>query len=340
MDSTLPVAVPIPYKSRRGWLIAFGVIEILVGCGFLLMILFSAFAFFGPAAAKVPPSAMPSGPITRPVLMAFVGFQYGLMAAVFFTGGIGSMRCKNWARILMLVVSGLWLAFGLTGTLLMAFILPIIMRQQSGKLAPGIQHGIIVGMITFMTVLMVLLPAIFFFFYSRKSVKATCLAQKAGQVATPVPGEIPSPVLPVPLVILGVWQALGAFSVFAALFLQVTFVFGAVLHGAAAVLVLLTQSILSGYAAWAIFRQKLIGWQIALFTASFWMISMLVTCVRRPDMLQLFREMGYSNQMLRFYEQSPQFLPFIWVGTVVGMTVLLVFLLYTRKFFPTEERTD
>ena len=90
MDSTLPVAVPSPYKSRRGWLIAFGVIEILVRCSFLLMILFSVIAFLLPAAAQ-----MPSGAMSPRALMVFVGLEYGLLAAVFFTGGIGSIRCKN-----------------------------------------------------------------------------------------------------------------------------------------------------------------------------------------------------------------------------------------------------
>ena len=124
MDSTLPVAVPPPYKSRRGWLIAFGVIEILMGCAYLLMILFMAFVFFGPPAARMPPSAMATGPMSPRVLMVFAGLQYGLVAAVFITAGIGSIRCKNWARIMMLVVSGLWLGFGLLGTLMMAFIVP------------------------------------------------------------------------------------------------------------------------------------------------------------------------------------------------------------------------
>jgi hypothetical protein len=309
-----------------------------MGCGFLLMIVLSAFVFFGPAAARMPSSAMPAGPISRPALMALVSLQYGLLAAVFVTAGIGSIRCKNWARILMLVVSGFWLACGLLGTLMMAFIFPAIMRQQAGNVPPGIQHAMMVGMIAFMAVLMVLLPAIFLFFYSRKSVRATCLAQKGAQAATAAAGGTPVPGLPVPLWILGVWQALGAFSLFAFLFVHVTFVFGVILHGAAAFLVLLTYSVLSGYAAWAIFRQKLIGWEVALFNATFWTISMVVTYARRPDMLQLYREMGFNDQTLRIYEEFPELLSVVWVGVILGMTALLVFLLYTRKFFLTEEQ--
>jgi MFS family permease len=333
MDSALPVAVPAPHKNRRDWLIAFGIIEILVGCAFLFMILGSAIAFLGPAAARMPPSAM-----SPRALLALVGLQYGLMAAAFFTGGIGSIRCKNWARILMLVVSGLWLALGLISTLIMAFIIPTIMHRQSAKIPPGMQHAIMLGMFTAMLVLGVLLPAIFLFFYTRQSVKATCPAQKAAQGPTPAAGGTLAPGLPVPLVILGVWQALSALSVLAILFMQLAIVFGVVLRGAAAALVLLAFSALSGYAAWATFHQKLIGWQIALFTAGFWTISMLVTYARYPDPVQLYREMGYSDQMVRAYEQFPQGVPLICAGSIVMATVYLVFLLYMRKFFPTDAR--
>ena len=139
----------------------------------------------------------------------------------------------------------------------MAFMVPIIMRQQPGNVAPGIQHAIMVVMITVMTVLRVMLPAIFLFFYSRKSVQGNVPRSRKGRKSERPWREKLPPGLPVPLAILGVWQALGAFSVFAILFMRVTFVFGVVLHGAAAVLVLLTYSVLCGYAAWAIFRQKL-----------------------------------------------------------------------------------
>jgi hypothetical protein len=115
-------------------------------------------------------------------------------------------------------------------------------------------------------------------------------------------------------------------------------VFGVVLRGAAARLVCLTQSFLCGYAAWAIFRRKLIGWQIALFTTSFGVVSWLVGTVRRPNLFELFREMGLSDEVLRFYEQFPRFLPLVWMVSFVVMTGFLVFLFYTRKSFPTEER--
>jgi hypothetical protein len=68
------------------------------------------------------------------------------------------------------------------------------------------------------------------------------------------------------------------------------------------------------------------------------MIYGVVTYFRHPDLVQLGREMGYSAQRLRIFEQSPHLLPALWVAVIVVMTAFLVFLLYARRFFPTEEQ--
>jgi hypothetical protein len=324
MDSTLPVA--IPYKNQRGWLIAFGIIEILISCGFVLITLFSTYVLVGPARAKIPP-----GPIPPLGAAVFMGLEYELLAVLFFTGGIGSILCKNWARILMLVVSGLWLGLGLMSMLTLTFIVPAMTHQHPGNI---LHHGKLVVMIALIIVMMVLLPAACLFFYSRKSVRSTCLAPKGALLVTPVTGETPTPGLPPAVAILGVWQAVAAFIMFVCMFIfPMTVVFGVVLHGAAAVLVMLTYSVLFAYTAWMVFRQKLLGWRIAILTTGLGMISALVTILRPPDMLQLYRQMGFDQKMLHFYEQVPQFWPVMWWGMMVMGTVL-VFVLYTRKFFP------
>jgi hypothetical protein len=146
---------------------------------------------------------------------------------------------------------------------------------------------------------------------------------------------MPAPGLPPAVAILGVWQAVAAFSVFVCVCVYPrTILFGVLLHGAAAVLVLLTYSVLFGYAAWMVFRQNLLGWQITIFTTGFGIISALVTILRRPDMPQLYRQMGFDQNALHVFEQFPQFWPVMWWGMMVMGTVILVFVLYTRKFFP------
>jgi hypothetical protein len=333
MASTSPIAVPSPYKSQRGWLIAFGVIEILIGCVFLLMILFSGIVFLGHMGTMMPPS-----PISPLAMMVFAGLQYGLMAAVFLTGGIGSIRCKNWARILMLVVSGLWLGFGLLTTLVMGFIFPTAMSQQPGNISPAIEHVIMAVIIAFAAFLGIILPAIFLFFYTHKSVRATCLAAKGAQPATHVSGGISAPALPIPLIILGVLQAIGSVTFLVFVFVMPGIImFGAFLRGTAAVAVFLTYGVLSGYSAWMVFRQKVIGWQIAMVTPSLGLISTVITYFRRPGMLQLFREAGFNSQALRIYEQFPQMLLFIQVGKMVIAIVMIAFIVYTKRFFPKDE---
>jgi hypothetical protein len=311
---------------------AFGIVEILIGCAFLLMILFSAIAFFGPAAAKIA-----AGPISPLGFMVFVGLENGVVAAVFFTGGIGSIRCRNWARILMLVASGLWLGLGLIVTLFMAVMGPLIMRQAPGDIPPGVQRAIMVGLIVFTAALGILLPATFLFFYSRKSVKATCLATQAESgAAAPLQGTI-APGLPVPLAVLCALQALGAVSFLALLFMRTTYLFGVVLHGATAVLVTLPFSALNAYSAWATFRRKLIGWQITLFLVGVGAVSTLISYLHDPTMLKTLREMGDSEASLHLYEQMPNFALFMRVIMFVSLTAWLIFLLYTRKYFRAEE---
>jgi len=170
MDSTLPVAIPC--KSQRGWLIAFGIIEILISCGLVFMTLFSAYILLGPARAK-----MPASPIPPLGLAVMAVLQYQLLAVLFFTGGIGSILCKNWARILMLVVSGLWLGIGIMSTLTMALAFSATTHHHLGNMPAG-TVGRVAVMFTFAIVMMVVLPAICLIFYSRKSVRATCLTQK------------------------------------------------------------------------------------------------------------------------------------------------------------------
>ena len=332
MDSI--VAAPPPYKSRRGWLIAFGVVEILFGCLFLLMIALSAFAFFGPAAAGMPPGAMAVAPVSRSTLMVLVALQYGILAAVFFTGGIGSIRCLNWARVLMMAVSGLWLGLGVIATIGLALMFRV-MRAQPAVPTPNMQHAIMAGMMIGATVFMILLPAVFLFFYTRESVKATCLARTGVEAAPLGRGESG---LPDSLAALGVWEGLSAVAVFALFFMQVALVFGFVVHGVLAVVIMLAHSILSAYAAWSIFRQKVIGWNIAMAKAAFWTMSTAVTYLRHPDLQQVYRDMGINTRAPSLYEQFPQLLPVFWVGMIVGFTALIVFLLYTRKYFPPERR--
>lgn len=184
MGNSLPAPPASTCPDRHGWIIAFGVIEILMGLFCLLLAAFvSLFFLRAQNAGQIPGHASTAG-------MVLGGGLYLLFAAFFFAGAIGSFLTKNWARLLMVIGSGVWLAFGLIGVVTVIFVVPKVMATRAG-MPPGAEHmvmGIAIGM---EAVFGILLPLGFLIFYSRKSVKATFLARRAARAAEAPP--LPQP---------------------------------------------------------------------------------------------------------------------------------------------------
>lgn len=178
-------ASSLVYPSRRGWLIAFGVTEILMG---LFCLLFAAFVclFFLRAQNS---GQMPGQPST--VGMLFGGGLYVLFAAFFFAGGIGTLLRKNWARIVMLIGSCIWLVFGLLGVVFLFILLPNAM-QSLPNLPPGDAHVVLAVAIAMEVAFGMLLPLGFLIFYTRKSVKATFQLQGRPPTRTSTDAGTPS----------------------------------------------------------------------------------------------------------------------------------------------------
>ena len=355
------------FKDRRGWLVAFGVVEILIACFFLLMVVFMTIVI---PAVPMPPGqpALPKG------LFALIGFLfYGPFAAVYLTVGIGSIRARNWARIAMIVLSSIWLAFGVLGTLSIAFLMPMILRQQqaamqnSGAAVPaGFQGTMTTVMVTIQVIFMVLLPLIFLFFYAGKNVKATCLAagarrpggQGVGTLATAVPAipTVPSAALPVPasatlsatqpatrqvpvpVIILAIWYVFSALSALAAAALiPITIVFGFVVHGVGARLIALVLGIVSGYCVWGLFKLRIEGWWTTLVFLVFSTVSGMVTMFRldmHSYMDEIYRTMGISPPPFDIFKTNPGFMTFAMGLGMLFAVGLLVLLVYSRRYFP------
>jgi hypothetical protein len=114
-------------------------------------------------------------------LVLIVPLLWGLIAVGFITGGMGSILCRNWARILVLVAGCSLLAY--SSLVMLVFIMvvaaPAITHNPLDDYLPGLGDVTRGGIVAVATVL---LPAIFLFFYSRKGVRTTCLAQKGAQV--------------------------------------------------------------------------------------------------------------------------------------------------------------
>src|SRR5947207_616788 len=112
-----PIPASVPYKNRRGWLIAFGIVQILIPCFFLLM---TAIMAFGVASL---PKTSPGSPALPTAMLYVVALVYLGVAALFIVTGIGSIRAKNWARITILILSWFWLVTGVFSVLILAVLL-------------------------------------------------------------------------------------------------------------------------------------------------------------------------------------------------------------------------
>jgi hypothetical protein len=346
------------YKDRRGWLIAFGVVEILIACCFLLMTLMVCVA-----AMAIPNMPKQPGQPEAPVGLVLIGAGfYGLVAAVFATVGIGSIQARNWARILAIVLSSLWLVFGVTGTLGFALMMPIMVHQQEailsqnpamqqGQLPPHFMTGLMTGMLIFGILAMVVLPLIFLIFYTRKSVKATCEGLWAPLSTAAAPGAmtaLPTAVpaarrLPVPIVVAIVCFVLYGLSKLASMWLPMTILFGVTFHGAAARLILLALAAIDLYCAWSFFKLRIEGWWVAICAFVLFMASGITTLLRvdfRHVYDEVYRQMGMNPQQVSPYAVGfqPSSMHLLMATGWLVWAAFFVLLIYTKRYFSANHR--
>jgi hypothetical protein len=343
------------YKDRRGWLVAFGIFEFLIAAFFLLMAVMMA--------VIVPRVPMPSGqPAFPPAFFLVIAGFYLAVAALFVAVGIGSILARNWARIVMIAISSLWLAFGVLGTISSAVLMPMILRQQEAILRqshPETQPlnlgvSVIFVVIAFQALLMVAVPLIFLLFYVGKNVRATCQGNiaAAGAVAAvsapalPVPAAVaaqPARTPPVPVMILAAWYAFSGLSVVGALWLPMAVVFGVVVRGVPGRLLMLGMGCVSLFCAWGIYKLRREGWWTAVAFSVFGLVSGLATAIRL-DMTsfnaEVYQAMGISPPAVDIFKMFPGFMTFCLSLGVVLAAGLLGLLFYAKRYFLARERTS
>jgi hypothetical protein len=167
---------------------------------------------------------------------------------LFLMLGVGSIKCKNWARIASQIVSGFWLFAGAFVSLFFVFVLPKVIEQQ-GKLPPEQRRLMFIVLGLFAVVVMMLLPTTLLVFYSLRSVRATCLAIGLGQGPTMAGTGQAAGRLPVAVISLALLECLGVLAVFSVLVVRAAVVFGIVVRGPSAMLLMTAHAILSGIAA-------------------------------------------------------------------------------------------
>ena len=179
---------------------------------------------------------------------------------------------------------------------------------------------------------MVALPTVFLVFYSLKSVRATCLMSTAGQGATTLTAEHGAAQVPISIILLVLWECLGITGVFGLLMVRATVIFGIVVPGLGAVVLLTTIAALSAIAAWLIYRRQFLGWAISLGKYLFSVASWAVT-LWHIDLIDLYRKMGFTEQQLQSMNQLPHLQSVVIVFTFAVFVAYLILILYTKKYF-------
>jgi hypothetical protein len=316
-----PPALP-NFKDRRTGLMVFGIFEILLG---VLCVLLVGFMVLGQAMLAQNAGTPLSLRVLGPAFLIYLG-----LAVTFIWLGIGSMKCRRWARALMLVLAWWWLSVGIITVPFMAVILPRAMTnvtQQGAALPPGVMIGIIIFEILLMSVLLVVLPAVFVFFYRSPHVKATCEMRDPDRRWT---DACPLPVLGVALVL---WFG-------AAMILSVPIAyrgtmpfFGVLLEGWAGTLLSLGLVALWIWLGRAWYKVQASGWYILLAVLILFSISNFIT-FQRVDITGMYQKMGYPQAQIDLIRQqgivTNQLMAW---SSVLWLLPMLGYLFWVKRFF-------
>jgi hypothetical protein len=149
-------------RDRSGLLTLVGVVEILLGA------LSLAVGVLGVAAIAIGARLSPAmEAVPRSALVLDLAFYAGT-GAFLFTMGVGTMRAKRWARAMMLVVCWPGMLGILLGSILLAFVAPVLLQGISDD--PVNTRNVAIVLFAVCGVL-ALVPLAFIVFYERPSVR-------------------------------------------------------------------------------------------------------------------------------------------------------------------------
>lgn len=308
------------FKDRKVALVAFGVVELLIALGVLLMALLQFVM-----AAGVGPFASVAAEGGRPGAFLAIGLFYLFGAIGVATLGVGSIYCRRWARALNLVLASVGLATGVFVSVMMVFIAPTMMRSmesQMGGAPPGM--GFVMGCTAVgLAIMYLIIPAAFVFFYRSPHVKATC------EHRDPKPRWTDRRPLPVLAGALLLFMGSGALFT-PAMGMGVPF-FGAIATGAAAWVVAGIQGLGMLVLSWGMFRLQRWAWLGAIVLTALSGVSMLVTFAIR-DLAEMYSEANMPPETLEMMNQMgfPGLMVPLWA---VSLLAVIAFYVWLGRYF-------
>jgi hypothetical protein len=319
------------FKNRTTRLITFGILSLLCGGACLL------FSLLTLAIPLLPPSltgGASGGAVSFGAALP-AACVYGLIAAAFVALGVGSIRARRWVRPLMLTLAWTWLLAGCVSVVVLLALGSGVLLLSGGSDADVPQGAIpVIFAVTigFVGCIEVLLPLAFLWAYRSKDVQLTC------ERANPAPSwtdRCPPPVLG-----LSVALAAGALLSLPLIFHPAFPVFGRMVTGAPAVLMLLASAALFALLALGCYRQRRWAWWGLLAATALMGVSSLVSCLTiDPQEIARAMELGEDQaEMLR--EAGIPGNPVLAVAVVLFTLLCAGYLLTVRRHFFGERGAD
>jgi uncharacterized membrane protein len=318
----------VSYKDRSTALIVFGIIEIAGGGIAALFVPFSMLAIL--AAARKGNGLAGAGPL------AVSAITYGMLAAILVTLGIGSTMARRWAQALNLILSWIWVIFGVVATVVLAFVVPSSFslgmqraaqqNPNAGNVSTGFMAAVVTFFIVFAAVFLVFLPIVFLFFYRSRNVIETCRHRD--------PVERWTDRRPLPIIAFALAAAGGsAYYLITSVAVPVFPLFGRYLTGLSATPLLLLFAVVDCLVAVFFLRLKVLGWWLALIFSTLRTVSLAITLVK-VNISEAYSHIGWSSEQLEVMKATPLLRSgaFLW-WPVLFMVLYLAFLVWLKRFF-------
>lgn len=302
-------------RDRSAGLVVFGGTQILIGLGWASLIPLTLIA------------AALSPVLELSVVLSSLVF-YLLIAGVFTTLGVGSIRARPWAAALSLSLSWVWLITGAATMVLSWWLLPGFWFQlgAASGLDIGAARVLALAVNLALGVIYVVLPGAFVLFYRSPNVTATCRLRN--------PQADWTQRCPPRLLALTVAFALGGLSIIVVPAYDFVFpVFGLVLSGAAGAACWVVVLVLSCALSWGTCRCEPWAWWTAVATACIGGISSAVTFAM-VDPGELFLLEGLLPEQRALLEDIWPASP--WIHVAVQALVwgsLIAYLLVVKPLF-------
>ncbi|MEM1157511.1 MAG: hypothetical protein AAF649_08225 [Verrucomicrobiota bacterium] len=310
----------LPQTDRSTRLLVCGILIVMAGVGLLALVPLMWLAL------QLAPEQVHGNSIWMAVVF------YSLLGMICIALGVGSIRCRRWARDLILAGASFWLALGIPGCVFSSVVitqtLPGSMGATGAEVSSVFVTTTILFTMAFYVVLFIAVPLGLVLLYRGEPVLHTC-HRNSGNSGWTTHLSIPQ------LVCVLICSLIFVYALFLPLFMPVVMVWNQVITGMPAILTLIVLAGLFGYATWGLYHQQTAGWWVGL-------VGVLLLSLNYGlafyvgDMREFYQALEFPEEQIGMIEQSGTLgmMRHLWVSMVCYLAVVLAFFWKARPAHP------